>query len=51
VLGARAKNYTKLLDSSRGFMVPRLRNGSFIAEWDEFAWGPGAGYTEAGPWQ
>ena len=24
---------------------------SFVADWDEFAWGPGPGYTEAGPWQ
>ena len=48
---ARAGNFTKLLDPARGFMVPRLKNGSFVADFDEFAWGPGPGYTEAGPWQ
>ena len=51
VLLQRGLNYTAQLDPVRGFMVPRLRNGSFIADWDEFAWGPGPGYTEAGPWQ
>ena len=51
ILLARGNNFTALLDPSRGFMVPRLRNGSFIADFDEFAWGPGPGYTEAGPWQ
>lgn len=48
---ARGNNFSALLDPVRGFMVPRLRNGSFIAQFDEFAWGPGPGYTEAGPWQ
>ena len=51
VLGARAANFSLLLDPVRGFMVPRLKNGSFVSDWDEFAWGPGPGYTEAGPWQ
>jgi hypothetical protein len=51
ILLARANNFTKQLDPARGFMVPRLRNGSFVADFDEFAWGPGPGYTEAGPWQ
>jgi predicted alpha-1,2-mannosidase len=51
ILLARANNFTLLLDPIRGFMVPKLRNGSFISDFDEFAWGPGPGYTEAGPWQ
>jgi putative alpha-1,2-mannosidase len=51
ILLARANNFPKQLDPARGFMVPRLRNGSFVADFDEFAWGPGPGYTEAGPWQ
>ena len=39
ILLARANNFTKQLDPARGFMVPRLRNGSFVADFDEFAWG------------
>lgn len=27
------------------------QNGSFLPTFDEFAWGPEPGYTEAGPWQ
>jgi putative alpha-1,2-mannosidase len=48
---ARANNFTALLDPARGFFTPRLKNGSFIGDFDQFAWGPGPGYTEAGPWQ
>ena len=51
VLMARANNFTALLDPKRGFFVPRLKSGDFIADFDQFAWGPGPGYTEAGPWQ
>ena len=28
-----------------------LADGSFAPDFDEFAWGDAAGYTEAGPWQ
>jgi predicted alpha-1,2-mannosidase len=51
VLLARAANFSKQLDPSRGFFVPRLRSGAFVTDFDEFAWGPGPGFTEAGPWQ
>jgi predicted alpha-1,2-mannosidase len=51
ILMARANNFTALLDPTRGFFTPRLKNGSFIGDFDQYAWGPGPGYTEAGPWQ
>ena len=51
VLMARANNFTALLDPARGFFVPRLKSGAFVSDFDQFAWGPGPGYTEAGPWQ
>ena len=50
-LAARAGNWTKLLDPATGFLRARAGNGAFAAGFDEFAWGPGPGYTEAGPWQ
>ena len=50
-LALRAANWTKLLDPETGFLAPRLRNGDFASDFDEFAWGDGKGYTEAGPWQ
>ena len=50
-LMARANNFSALLDPARGFFAPRLKSGAFVADFDQFAWGPGPGYTEAGPWQ
>ena len=50
-LMARANNFSALLDPARGFFVPRLKSGAFTSDFDQFAWGPGPGYTEAGPLQ
>ena len=50
-LSARASNWSKLLDPATGFLRARTAAGDFTPEFDEFAWGPGPGYTEAGPWQ
>lgn len=51
VLMARANNFSALLDPARGFFTPRSKTGAFTSDFDQFAWGPGPGYTEAGPWQ
>ena len=51
VLAARAANWSLLLDPATGFMRARQASGNFTPEFDEFAWGPSVGYTEAGPWQ
>lgn len=51
VLATRASNWTKLLDPATGFMRQRKTDGTFATQFDEFAWGPSVGYTEAGPWQ
>jgi hypothetical protein len=50
-LASRAANWSKLLDPVTGFLRARAANGAFDPNFDEFAWGPGPGYTEAGPWQ
>lgn len=47
----RSKNWVKLLDPETGFFRNKDANGNFVPGFDEFAWGPQAGYTEAGPWQ
>mmetsp|Transcript_115375 Transcript_115375/g.230032 ORF Transcript_115375/g.230032 Transcript_115375/m.230032 type:complete len:804 (-) Transcript_115375:257-2668(-) len=51
VLIERSKNWVKLLDPQTGFFRQKDKAGNFIPGFDEFAWGPGPGYTEAGPWQ
>lgn len=51
VLTERSKNWIKLLDPETGFFRLKDSNGSFVSGFDEFAWGPKPGYTEAGPWQ
>ena len=51
VLGKRAKNWVKLLDPKTGFFRTKGKDGAFTTDFDEFAWGPKPGYTEAGAWQ
>ena len=51
MLRARSRNWKNLYDGKTGHFRPKLFNGSFQSGFDEFAWGPGPGYTEAGPWQ
>jgi putative alpha-1,2-mannosidase len=51
VLSSRAGNWSKLLDPVTGFLRARTTGGAFAPDFDEFSWGPGPGYTEAGPWQ
>lgn len=51
ILTARANSWTKLLDPETGFFRLKNLSGRFEPEFDEFAWGPTPGYTEAGPWQ
>ena len=46
VLMARANNFSALLDPARGFFTPRSKTGAFTSDFDQFAWGPGPGYTE-----
>ncbi|HEV2861394.1 MAG TPA: GH92 family glycosyl hydrolase [Pyrinomonadaceae bacterium] len=50
VLMKRAKNYRNLYDPAKGFMRPRLADGS----WDEESWNTKEermpGFTEGGPW-
>ena len=48
---ASSKNWIKLLDPDTGHFRVKDTNGSFLGTFDEFAWGPKPGYTEAGPWQ
>ena len=48
---ARAARWPSLLNNATGFFAPRSAAGAFGADFDEFAWGNGPGYTEAGPWQ
>ena len=48
---ASSKNWIKLLDPKTGHFRVKDKNGSFLPDFDEFAWGPKPGYTEAGPWQ
>lgn len=47
----RSAEWTKLLDPETGHFRLKHTNGSFVDGFDEFAWGPAPGYTEAGPWQ
>ena len=51
VLRARSANWTSLFDMETAHFRTKLENGSFTNLFDEFAWGPTPGYTEAGPWQ
>jgi len=51
VLIERSRNWIKLLDPETGFFRNKDKDGNFIPGFDEFAWGPGPGYTEGGPWQ
>jgi putative alpha-1,2-mannosidase len=48
---ARAARWPILLNNATGFFAPKNLAGAFLSDFDEFAWGPGPGYTEAGPWQ
>ena len=50
-LSNRAANYTLLLNPSTGFLAPRLANGDWAPDFDQYAWGDADGYTESGPWQ
>ena len=47
---ARSRNWKNLYDGKTGHFRPKHFNGSFTDRFDEFAWGPGPGYTEAGPY-
>ena len=49
VLLNRSYGYRQLFDKQTGFFRSKAANGSFHAEFDQFAWGND--YTEAGPWQ
>lgn len=51
LLLARSRNWSALLEPTTGFLRPRDSAGAWAPGFDEFAWGPSAGYTEAGPWQ
>merc|ERR1719359_1686268 len=51
VLTARANSWIKLLDPETGFFRLKNISGHFEPGFDEFAWGPRPGYTEAGAWQ
>ena len=51
MLQARSRNWETLFDGETGHFRPKTFNGTFQTGFDEFAWGPGPGYTEAGPWQ
>ena len=44
-----ALNYRLLYDPATGFMRPKNADGTWKANFDEFAWGDA--YTEGGPWQ
>lgn len=48
---ARSAKYALMLNNETGFFAPKTALGSFLPDFDEFAWGNGPGYTEAGPWQ
>lgn len=49
---ARSQKWTTLLDPATGFFrVKNSTTGNFSQPFDEFEWGPGPGYTEAGAWQ
>ncbi len=50
-LRARAARWTTLFNPVTGFLEPKTMAGNFTKTFDEFAWGGGPGYTEAGPWQ
>jgi predicted alpha-1,2-mannosidase len=45
----RALNYQNVYDPTVGFMRPRGADGSWKANFDQYAWGDA--YTEGGPWQ
>jgi putative alpha-1,2-mannosidase len=51
ILLANSNNWKKLLDPATAHFRVKNSNGSFPDTFDEFAWGPRPGYTEAGPWQ
>ena len=47
----RSEKWTTLFNPKTKFFQTKHPNGSFSANFDEFAWGPEPGFTEAGPWQ
>jgi len=47
----RSGGWRNMLEPVTGFLQPKTAAGSFLPTFDEFAWGPAPGYTEAGPWQ
>jgi predicted alpha-1,2-mannosidase len=49
ILYQRAANYSKVFDSTTGFFRPKMSDGTWKPNFDQFAWGDS--YTEAGPWQ
>ncbi len=49
VLIQRAENYKKSWDPSIGFMRAHKADGSWLENFDQFAWG--GPYVEGGPWQ
>ena len=51
LLRQRSRQWTSLFDEKTGHFRPKFANGTFQEPFDEFAWGPSRGYTEAGPWQ
>lgn len=46
---ARSKSYQKLWDPSTKLFRPKLTNGQWAPNFDQWAWG--GEYTEGGPWQ
>jgi putative alpha-1,2-mannosidase len=48
---SNSANWIKLLDPETGHFRVKGPEGDFLPTFDEFAWGPSPGYTEAGPWQ
>jgi putative alpha-1,2-mannosidase len=51
VLKARSGTWRKLINPATGFFAPKTAAGQFLPTFDEFLWGPAAGWTEAGPHQ
>jgi predicted alpha-1,2-mannosidase len=50
-LKKRSDRWTTLFDPESKFFRTKHANGTFSATFDQYAWGPEPGYTEAGPWQ
>ena len=48
-LRERARNYRHLFDADLGFMWGKKADGSWLPDFDEYAWG--GPYVEGGPWQ